>query len=286
MAKLDRKAEERLKKLEEEWDKEATDWLLEKLTLADLRLLLEHFKPLRKLIRQIAQQGIPPEPTAPLAEDVDTATAPHTSPEETSLLRERCATLEQQLGDLQKRLEQSDRDLQQARMQRDTLRAERDQLQKDLRDAQVRLQALDRTRPSSVMDSLVRWLKHHPEAANRLDLQDLGSETQDLIRLVAVLSQWNNILRLHELLTEAGHTHGKADEEGVALLDTALAWHNHNWRERPYRTERPTPGAAFDYTRQQRMRHTPTGERIAQVLVPAIIDSSGKVICKAVVETH
>lgn len=261
MAKLDRKAAERLEKLAKAWNQEGSYWL-EKLTAADLRLLLEHFKPLRKLIQQIAAKKTDPEEPLslpePRAEEESMPAVSQEAQQEIDRLRTRCAALEQQLGELRKLLEQRD-------------------------------QALEREkalRASNGMEVPLQWIEQHPHAAQRLGLQGLGSGTQDLIRLVAILSQWDNILRLHGLLTEAGHTARQTDEEGITLLETALSWHNFNWRERPFRLERPTPGTPFDFNRQQRSPQTPTGERIAQVLVPAIVDSNGKVICKAVVETR
>ena len=267
MTKLDRKAEERLEKLAKEWDqeKENFSWL-EKLTVVDLRLLLEHFEPLRKLIRQIAAKKTDPEEPLsspePRAEEESMPAASQEAQQEIDRLSTRCAELEQQLGKLRKQLEQRDQALRQALEREKALRA------------------------SNGMEVPLRWIEHHPHAAQRLGLQGLGSDTQDLIRLVAILSQWDNILRLHGLLTEAGHAARQTDEEGITVLETALSWHNVNWRERPFRLERPTPGTPFDFNRQQRSSQTPTGETITQVLVPAIVDSNGKVICKAVVETR
>ena len=57
LADLDKDTRKRLEKLGGEWDKEARVYVMEKLTLPDLRLLLTYFPPLRELIRQIAALG-------------------------------------------------------------------------------------------------------------------------------------------------------------------------------------------------------------------------------------
>ena len=137
------------------------------------------------------------------------------------------------------------------------------------------------TRPPPALD----LLRDDPELAQAIGLAGLpDDDTQALIQTVAVLSQLDNLQRLWDALKErceAGNRPASASE--LALLESALAWHNHNWLTRPYRLIEATPSSAYDFSRHLPSRHTPKGETVAALHLPGIADGSGKPLCKALV---
>ena len=305
---LDKDSRKRLEKLASHWTKAPDGFGLSVLTLPDLRLLLEHFAPLQELIRHIAA---PAQATAPTADDQSYAAPP-------------TATL-QAIEQLQTQLQQSQTDLQQIRSeyshltsqcqaaQRDllacnaawnkllqekeklqqekeklqqnnkTLKQDCKQLDKQLQQAQEQLSAFQ----NQVTPELA-VLRGDPDLAQRLDLSNLPSDdTQALIQAVAVLAQRENLERLWSALKdrcEAENRPASAPER--ALLETALVWHNHNWRTRPYRMMEVTPPSAYHFENHLRSRQTPTGETVATLDLPGIADGSGAPLCKVLVRTR
>lgn len=103
---LDKQNRKRLEKLQAEWDKSSEAFLQERLSLRDLRLLLEYHAPLQALIRAIASS---PQGGLPLATDLGSQAegapcqAPSAIEEHAAALseaehwREQCQALQQDL---------------------------------------------------------------------------------------------------------------------------------------------------------------------------------------------
>ncbi len=160
------------------------------------------------------------------------------------------------------------------------------QLEKQLQQAQEQLsacQAMQKPVPPELA-----LLRSEPDLAQRLDLSDLPSDdTQALIQTVAVLAQRENLERLWSALKDRCETENRsARVPERALLQAALAWHNHNWRTRPYRLMEVTPPSVYHFENHLRSRQTPTGETVAALDLPGIADSSGKPLCKTLVRTR
>lgn len=294
---LDKDRRKQLEKLELDWTKSPDKFGLLKLTLPDLRLLLEHFAPLQELLRQIAA---PTQSTPPMAEAQSGATHQPAASQATEQLQAElqqahgeCSQLKSQceaaLHDLAecnavvKKLLQEKEKLQQNNK---TLKQDCKQLEKQWQQAQEQLgtsQAAQKPIPPELT-----LLRSDPDLAQRLDLPDLPSDdTQALIQTVAVLAQHENLERLWSALKdrcEADNRPASAPER--ALLETTLAWHNHNWRTRPYRLMEVTPSSAYHFENHLRSRQTPTGETVASLVLPGIADSSGKPLCKTLVSTR
>lgn len=300
--KLDKKSRNRLDDLRKEWEETPGNckWI-PWLTAGDLRLLLEHYEPLRELIRNIAtnqegrneRRGAIESGSAIIAMDQNAAEEEQHAKENWEALQHQMTALREENATLRSRIEQNERDLSDKHAQISAYQEklsnyenENRRLKETLKKRDEQLETLQKESRPAELATLRNWLSRNPDAARRLGLQGLGDAWADLVRAVAVLSQWESLERLHGVLTEAAKKNGIADEEGIEILHMALTWHNHNWKENPFLLERPAPGAVFDFNGQQRILATPKGETIARVLVPAIVDSSGKVICKAVVETR
>lgn len=323
--KLDKDSRKRLEKLASQWTESSSAFGLSDLTLPDLRLLLEHFKPLQELLRQIAA---PAQHTATTVEE-KSCRAPHAA---TLQVEEQMQT---QLQQAQAELQQYQIQLQQAEIERKQSQAELHQMHADLQQTRSEfnhltsqcqaaqrdlaasntagqklqqenkalkqtckqlekqfLQTQEQLSAFQAIQNQVRselaLLRNDPDLAQRLDLSDLPSDdTQALIQTVAVLAQRENLERLWSALKDRCETENRsASAPERALLQAALAWHNHNWRTRPYHLMEVTPPSAYHFENHLRSRQTPTGETVAALDLPGIADSSGKPLCKTLVRTR
>lgn len=293
---LDKKSRERLEKLESQWSEPCDAMFLKALTPPDLKLLLEHCTPLQDLIRALVAT---PEGTSPsaLAHETaslrDQASAAQTAQEhaeaalasaqtELAQAHERCRAAERDLSQCTAKVQDL---LQQNRLQQQTmqqLEQQRQQLQNTLSAAQAQL-----ARSGSAPAELA-LLRQDTALAQALGLEPLpGDDTQALIQTVAVLSQRDNLERLWSALKDRCEADKRPASAGEhALLQAALAWHNHNWRTKPYRLIEAPPASAYHFDQHQRSRHASTGETISAQHLPGIADGSGHPLCKALVHTQ
>lgn len=292
---LNKKNHERLEKLSEDWDKQSCG-TFSGLSAFDLKLLLEHFTPLQDLIRALVAT---PEGTSPsaLAHETaslrDQASAAQTAQEhaeaalasaqtELAQAHERCRAAEHDLSQCTAKVQDL---LQKNRLQQQTiqqLEQQRQQLQNTLSAAQAQL-----ARSGSTPAELA-LLRQDTALAQALGLEPLpGDDTQALIQTVAVLSQRDNLERLWSTLKDRCEADKRPASAGEhALLQAALAWHNHNWRTKPYRLIEAAPASAYHFDQHQRSRHASTGETISAQHLPGIADGSGHPLCKALVHTQ
>lgn len=264
---LDKEQRKRLEKHSEDWDV-PNKWSNEKLTAFDLRLLLVHHAPLQALIRHIATQpaGAPPLAAA--------ATAEATIASLKAELAQCTATsgsLLQDKRDLQHTCRQLEQQLQQAK---------KEQAASEARLAQASREQIRE----------IKLLREDDALARRLDLVDLPADQQQaLIQVVAVLAQRDNLERLWTTIKERCEAENRTvSSDERQLIETALDWHNHNWRSRPFQLIDPQPGASYDYSQQLRSHHTPAGEQVSATRLPGIADGGGKALpmCKALVCTR
>jgi len=295
-ADLDKEDRKRLEKLQSQWADAASKFCLEKLTLPDLRLLLEHFAPLQELIRELAATPtdrlaatpaqLPADPPAGLGSSEGQR---HASSPDSSRLQAEHATLQAQCRTLQQDLAQctatSTKLLHDARASENA----RQLLEKQLRQAQADLDACRKESARACKPPTeLGWLRSDAALAQQLGLGDLpADDTRALIQIVAVLAQPDNLERLWEALkARCDEQDRPASEAELALLQAALAWCNHNWRSRPYRWVDAKPGAAYDFDQHLRGRHTTSGETIAAQRLPGLADGQGKLLRKPLVATR
>ena len=308
--KLDKDSEKRLEKLTKEWLKKDSSFLDEKLTIFDLRLLLENFAPLQDLIRALAataatevQAAAPAalaqaDEAAPAQPAPDYAAALAAAQQEKEaaiaqwqLAQAECSRLQSECQDASNKLEQCTAMAQELHQQSErqkqeikNLKDERKQLGQNLQRAQNELAAAQE-RPHTAPE--LALLRQDPQLAQDMGLGDLpADDTQALIQTVAVLAQLDNLKRLWAVLKDRCEAEKRpATDNERALLQAAMAWHNHNWRSLPYRLIEPAPGSAYDYTPHMRCRHVTKGETVAALHLPGIADGSGQPLCKALVLT-
>jgi len=288
---LDRRAQDRLDRLSRDWESDPSSYFLEKLTPADLRLLLEHFKPLRRLIREIAAGSAAPsgEESAELdalREELEEARA---AQEELRRERDEALAAQKRLRDQLHAAEQTHETL---RRERDAARREREELQQRYRTLEAEL-AASRSEAQTLRQRrsdhpVVAILRRDTALAAALGLEALdGPEPEPLIRTVAVLAQMETIRRLWDRLKERCERERRpATGDERLLLETALAWHNHNWPSKPYQLVAPQPGSAYDFNSHQRATATASGDTIAALWLPGIMDGSGRIQQKPLVTTQ
>lgn len=302
---LDEKASKRLAKLAEEWDKQdiGYGWLTS-VSVADLRLLFEHFAPLRQIIRDIAlDQGPAAQEAAPQSLEAEESLEARLA-----AARAEAQTLRAEAARLARAVEDAIRERDEARRQLVERDAERARLAKEAQAAQDETQRLhDKLRaaarenealareletvrcrpPLGKAGEVLAFLCRQEDLLKRLGLEGLSGDAESLVRMVAVLAQKDNVLRLLEALGEAAQTRrAPLAENERELLEAAVGWLNHNWKTKPYRIVWPEAGAPFNYDAHKRASYTPSGERLAKALAPGLQNSQGGWECKPIVVTE
>lgn len=286
---LDKNNTKQLEKLEKQWD--GKEHFPEKITVFDLRLLLENFQPLRDLIRAI---------TAAELQTTDSHAAAALPTEEPSTHdSEALKNARQDLDQLKREADQTQKDLTKCNTkvaellkEEDSYKQEIEDLKAEYRQMQSQLQQtqadLADAQARSSTEPILAFLRSDPSLAQTMDLPDLpADDTQALIQTVAVLAQLDSLKRLWEALKDRCEADKRAVTDAEhALLQTALTWHNHNWRSLPLRLIDVTAASRYDYETQLRSRHVTKGETVATMYLPGIADGSGKTLCKALVWTQ
>lgn len=236
--------EERLREFHKDGKKGISRYGLEKLTYPDLLLLLTEDQKTRGLIRQILNSQ-DEDDTAP--EDLPEATEPSESvrvERSPARLLTACREVSRPLSTTQDPLRQH-------------LKPELDLL------ALVRADA----------DLAARWLPDGTE-----------SEGRQLIRLVALLAQWDQALQLWDRLAERCKSARRpATASERQILATAVAMHNLVWRDQAARLQPAGPGTSFDF--KQHERGVPTGETVRAEWLPGLCNAAGQLQKKPLVET-
>lgn len=309
---LDADAAKRLEKLKIEWDKKPGSFLLEKITVQDLRLLLENFEPLRALIQSLATQQ-PNQLTTEVSKTLPTKTSTDnieqykkavteateeltktkdllvTAKEKIITLKDEIETQTQANNELEKELLESKQNNQAFAKQQEIDLKDKQKLTRQLSETeqQVAEYKLKLAEQNKSLDE-INFLRNEPELTQRLDLGNLPSDnTQALIQIVAVLAQKDNLERLWQALkTRCEAERRAASNDELQLLKTALAWYNHNWRTRPFQLIEMPSGSSYDYEQHQKSSHTSGGETVHALHLPGIADGSGKPLCKALVNTR
>jgi hypothetical protein len=290
--------DKRLHKLAQAWEDTPGSGVMT-WSLADLRLLLERFEPLREEIRRIAVGAGPhaalpaaPDAASPPARPSGTASLDASPPDAaagdfaagTAAPQHPPQSLQAELEAAQRRCAELERQL--AMMRKDADEARR-AAELAGRQAMMRVSAQRAWgKAGEALDILLR----EPELARRLGLDGLADDVDSLVRSVAVLAQRNGLDTLFAALAETADVREGASSlrQGlsIGLLAAALAWHNHGWRDRPFRLVEPRAGEAFDFHRHKRAASTPRGEIIERLLLPGMEDADGRMVFKCLVATR
>lgn len=288
--KLNKDQQSRLDDLNKEWENGESKAIWsksEKITVSDLKLLLEHHSGVQALIRHIANETS--ADAAPAYAYNNANTDKELSALRNELAQEKAtnqrlqnenSALQTQIRQSRTELEREQANTEQARAQVRENLSRLNQLEADLKDAQTALNA-------NQQPQVVRWLRQETDLAERMGIDDLPADTlKALTAVVAVFSQRDNLERLWDTLRERSESQSRcASAEELALLNASIAWTNINRPSNPIEVI-AVQGYDFDFDQQTRSRTTPTGERIERTVLPGLAESRGKVIKKPIVTTN
>lgn len=131
---------------------------------------------------------------------------------------------------------------------------------------------------------LLAWVRADAELAALWLPDDAEPEARQLIRLVALLAQWDQVLRLWDQLAERCKSARRpATAVERRILAAALDIHNLVWRDRAARLQPVESGIAFDF--KQHERGVSTGETIRAEWLPGLLNAAGQLQKKPLVET-
>lgn len=228
-------------------------------------------KALRKCLKVGSEEAISPNSSA-----CETAPEPcrQNAPQDSETLKQQ--QLEQKIKEsegLKASLEKLEKDLGQAQREKSDIAKENGGLKKKLEDAQTQYQELEKKGcPNPQQTALLTHLRQDEAFIDQFfkATKLAGDEQAALVQLVAVLAQQENIKRLMEFYKsrcEQQKAQLSADDEQV--LESALAWHNANWPDKPYDFERPQVGKPYNYEQHMRLLSM-SGEVINAVWLPGI----------------
>lgn len=306
---LSSKQQKRLDELAKDWEAECKG-IFSGFCLSDLHLLLQHFAPLQQQIRQLAagqdtMQTNIMQPVSAAYGDGTLSLAQEAASVNLDQREELAALLQQERDQLENKLrdaanhllhsQQQCQRLEQALQQEQALHykaqtalstatSHLQQLQQQQQCHHAELDALRQ----AVQSPVVTLLCQDVSLATDLGLDGMGADgSADLVRCVAVLSQLDTIRQLWDLLKARCEQQLRPARDGeLALLGSALAWHNHNWRQKPYQLYQPALASGFDFNKAQRALGTPpSGESLRGVWLPGISDHAGRMQKKALVVT-
>ena len=239
---MGKREKERLEKLQSEAGKEAGSHSYEKLTFPDLLLLLRNDDALRALIRMIVDQPVDaPEESADVQDaPEDLADEPVEAP---PLPKQAMSALW----------------FTPAPPPPAPPPAPVDPLRRQLATQLALLQAV-----RADEELAAQWLG-----------TDQEDEGQQLVRLIARVSQWDTVVDLWDFLANrCKQRHHAASPAELQILACAVQAHNLRWRGRQAIIHSAETGAPFDYRHHQ--RGTSTGETIRAQWLPGLINAGGE----------
>lgn len=111
------------------------------------------------------------------------------------------------------------------------------------------------------------------------------NEAQQLIRLIATISQWNNIEAMWDIFAARCKQEQRvATEQESSILQQSIDLHNLIYQNRAAELSKPEIGSKYDYNKQT--QGNTKGDRIAEVWLPELKNSGGEVRKKALVKTY
>lgn len=121
---------------------------------------------------------------------------------------------------------------------------------------------------------LLRLVNKDPELARAWLGEEEESEGRQLVRLVAVASQWNQILLMWDRLAErCRQAQRKATHDELSILGSSLDLHNLIWDGKAAEMQHANLGDSFDYDYHERGRST--GDDVRGEWLPGLISAAG-----------
>jgi hypothetical protein len=111
------------------------------------------------------------------------------------------------------------------------------------------------------------------------------SEGRQLVRLLTMLSEWDEVLSLWSRLADRCKSSQRAATRvELTILQSALELHNLRWRDRAARLLTAEIGATFHHDTME--RGTTKGSTVAEVWLPGLENAAGQALKKPLVKLH
>lgn len=242
---MDKDERKRLERLQKDGPKGVNGYVLEKLTYPDLQLLLKADPTIQRLIRQIAEA----ESDTDTAED-ETPAAPVIEYRDREVIKEVIKTV----------------------------------IQKVPHEVRVEVPVYDPLREQLAPElKLLQAVKADAELAQAWLWAD-ESEGRQLVRLLAVLAEWDEVLSLWSRLADRCKTDQRAaTPTEYSILQAALALHNLRYRNRTAQLATTEISAPFHHETME--RGTSKGSSVAEIWLPGLTNAAGQLQKKPVVKT-
>lgn len=256
---MDKKERKRLEELQKNGQKAIDDYYLKNLTYPDLQLLLLADPTIQRLIRQIVEPMFAEcqqEETAKAESDTDDTTedetpaAPVIEYRDREIIKEVIKTV----------------------------------IQKVPHEVRVEVPVYDPLREQLAPElKLLHAVKADAELAQAWLWAD-ESEGRQLVRLLAVLAEWDEVLSLWSRLADRCKTDQRAaTPTECSILQAALALHNLRYRNRAAQLATAEISAPFHHETME--RGTSKGSSVAEIWLPGLTNAAGQLQKKPVVKT-
>ena len=281
---MDKDERKRVERLQEDGPKGVKGgWSLEKLTYPDLQLLLIADPTIQDLIRQIVESML----AAPEEEDTtDAVESASDASEQDETEAEPPAKLKKVKSKASAALNTRHASLNIAPPPppAPVIKIER-VIEKVPYEVRVEVPVQDPLRGQLAPElALLKAVKADAELAQAWLWAD-ESEGRQLVRLLAVLSEWDEVLRLWSCLADRCKNGQRAATPAeLHLLQAALALHNLRWRDRSARLVRADSGVPFHHESME--RGPSKGNTVAGVWLPGLENAAGQAQKKPLVDLH
>ena len=269
---MDKDERKRLERLQEDGPKGVKGWVLEKLSYPDLQLLLVADPTIQDLIRQIvkpmfaAPEGEEATDAVELVSDTDTKSEIEAEPP---------AKDQKAKSKVSAVLHQDSENSHVA------LPAPVIEYREIIKEVPVQDPLRGQLAPEL---ALLKAVKADAELAQAWLWAD-ESEGRQLVRLLAVLSEWDEVLRLWSCLADRCKNGQRAATPAeLHLLQAALALHNLRWRDRSARLVRVDSGVPFHHETME--RGPSKGNTVTKVWLPGLENAAGQAQKKPLVDLH
>lgn len=161
------------------------------------------------------------------------------------------------------------------------LKKNNDRLNSEVNDLNRQLNSFKWTDSIKPEFDFLRQVKNHPELASIL----LPNGDENLLQLIAISSQWNNVLRVWDALAiQVKKTQQTISTTEQQILEHSLALFNLTLQSNQAILQSPELGASYDYDIHQKV--SGSGGSIEQILLAGLYNAAGDNVRTAIVATR
>lgn len=187
--------------------------------------------------------------------------------------------------DLFKRKEQDVSHLQQqiSRLSQDNqkLKQNNESLSTENQDLNKKLGSFNWANSIKTEFNFLKQVQSHPELASIL----LPNGNDNVLQLIAIASQWNNVLRVWDAIaTQIKNTQQAISATEQQILEHSLALFNLTLQSNQATLKSPETGESYDYDIHQKV--SGSGGSIEQVLLAGLYNAAGENVRAAIVTTR